>query len=149
MTVLLLIIDQLTKWYAVAKKPSFDVLGNFFRIHYTENTGTIFGLFEGTNLIFIVLSVILCFVIAVYMKKEIPKRSFKEKCFALILTGGIGNLIDRIFRGCVIDFLSLRWVGIFNFADMYIVIGVALIIIDELKELVKNGDASRKSKYNE
>ena len=79
MTVLLLILDQLTKWYAVVKKPSFDVLGNFFRIHYTENTGTIFGLFEGTNLIFIVLSVILCFVIAVYMKKEIPKRSFKEK----------------------------------------------------------------------
>ena len=137
MTVLLLIIDQLTKWYAVAKKPSFDVLGNFFRIHYTENTGTIFGLFEGTNLIFIVLSVILCFVIAVYMKKEIPKRSFKEKCFALILTGGIGNLIDRIFRGVVIDYFDFYILGydapVFNLADTFIVVAMFILIILQLR----------------
>lgn len=148
MMLLLVILDQISKWFAFQDKPNFDVLGNFLRIHYIENTGTIFGLLENSNFIFMILSIILCIVIAVYMKLKVPKKSYTEKCLMLILTGGIGNLIDRIFRGFVVDFISLKYVGIFNFADMYIVIGVILIVIFELREFLKNGKASRKSNFN-
>lgn len=147
MVILLGVLDQITKWLAYRNKPSFDILGDFLKIEYTENTGTIFGLFENSNLIFMCLAVILCVVIALYMKKYVPKKSYKEKGFLLILAGGIGNLIDRIFRGFVVDFISLKWVGIFNLADAYIVLGVIFIIILELRELLKNGEASRKSDF--
>lgn len=76
------------------------------------------------------------------------RKSLQEKGFMLILAGGIGNLIDRIFRGFVVDFISLKWVGIFNFADMCIVIGVIFIIILEIMESLKNGKASKKSNFN-
>lgn len=82
------------------------------------------------------------------MKKNVPKKTLQEKGFLLILSGGIGNLLDRIFRGFVVDFISLKWVGIFNFADMYIVIGVIFIIILEITESLKNGKASKKSNFD-
>lgn len=148
MIILLVIIDQLTKLYIYNAKPSFNIIGNFFRVQYTQNTGTIFGLFENSNLIFIFLAITLCFIIAFYMKKNVPKKSLQEKGFLLILSGGIGNLLDRIFRGFVVDFISIKWIGIFNFADMYIVIGVIFIIILELMESLKNGKASKKSNFN-
>lgn len=147
MTILLIIIDQIFKMFANYYKPNFDVINDFLRIHYIENTGTIFGLFENSNLIFICLSIALCAIIAIYMKLKIEKRSQKEKLFFLILAGGISNLIDRIFRGFVVDFISLKWIGIFNFADMYIVIGAILIVILELREILKDGNASKKSKF--
>lgn len=134
---LLIIIDQLTKYFAYAYKPSLNILGDFFRLQYIENTGTIFGLFENSNYIFVALAIILCIIILIYMKKNIEKNSIKEKAFMLILAGGIGNLIDRILRGFVVDFISLKWVGIFNFSDMYIVFGVIIIIFIELQEVIK------------
>lgn len=148
MIVLLLFLDQLSKFFASQCKPNFDMLGDFFRIHYLENTGTIFGLLENSNFVFMVLAIVLCFIIAIYMKLKVPKRSFKEKCFMIILTGGIGNLIDRVFRGFVVDFISLKYVGVFNFADMYIVIGAILLVIFELREIWKDGEASKKSNFN-
>lgn len=148
MIILLVFLDQLSKYFAFQYKPNFDVLGNFLRIHYLENTGTIFGLLENSNFVFMVLAIVLCFIIAIYMKLKVPKKSFKEKCFMIILTGGIGNLIDRIFRGFVVDFISLKYVGVFNFADMYIVIGAILLVIFELREILKDGEASKKSNFN-
>lgn len=143
--VLLIIIDQITKFFAYSKQPDFDIFGDFLRIQYIKNTGTIFGLFENSNYIFLILAAILCIIIAIYMKKKITRESMEEKLFMLILAGGIGNIIDRIFRGFVIDFISLKWVGIFNFSDMYVVIGVTLIIIKEIREIILNSDIDRKN----
>ena len=147
MIVLIVILDQLSKWFAFKNNPDFDVIGKLLRIDYIENTGTIFGLFENSNLIFMILAIILCVIILLYMKKKVPKKSFLEKCFLLILAGGIGNLIDRIIRGFVVDFISLKWVGVFNFADVYIVIGVILIVVYEIGEILKDGKASKKSDF--
>lgn len=143
----LVIIDQISKWFANMYKPSFDVIGDFLQIQYTENTGTIFGLMQDTNTIFIILGVLLCVLIGIYMKYKVPRESATEKCFNLILAGGVGNIIDRIFRGFVVDFISLKWVGIFNFADSYIVIGVLFIIFMEIREIFKDGEADKKSDF--
>ena len=132
---LLIVIDQITKYFANIYKPSLDIIGDFFKVQYIENTGTIFGLLENSNYLFVVLAIILCVAIVFYMKKNVEKNSVKEKAFVLILAGGIGNLIDRIIRGFVVDFISLKWVGIFNFSDMYIVLGVTIIVLIELKDI--------------
>ena len=57
------------------------------------------------------------------------------------------DIIDRIFRGFVVDFISLKWVGIFNFADSYIVLGVLFIIFMEIREIFKDGEADKKSDF--
>lgn len=148
MILLLIFLDQLSKYFAYDAKPSFSVIGNILRIDYIQNTGTIFGLLENSNIVFIVLAFVLCIVICMYMKYKIEKKSITYKCLKLILAGGIGNLIDRIFRGFVVDFISLKFVGVFNFADSYIVIGVIILLFMELKEFIKDGKASRKSNTN-
>lgn len=143
MMIVLIVLDQLAKFFAYKNRPNFDLIGNFLRIHYIENTGTIFGLFENSNLIFLVLAIILCIAVIFYMKKNIERKSMKSKVFGLILAGGIGNIIDRIVRGFVVDFISLKWVGIFNLADSYIVIGVILIAFLEWKEMIIKKDISK------
>ena len=140
MIFLLIMLDQIAKYFAYTIKPDFDILGNFLRLQYIENTGTIFGLLENSNYIFMALAIVLCVLIALYMKKNVEKKSVKEKAFMLILAGGIGNIIDRIIRGFVVDFISLKWVGIFNFSDMYVVFGVIIICILEIKEIMLKKD---------
>ena len=135
MIIILLVIDQLIKWAAIHFKPSFELLGDILKIDYVENTGTIFGFLEGNNTFFIVLAIILCLALSLFMKKYVIRKTFKEKSYMLILSGGLGNLIDRIFRGFVIDYVSLKWVGIFNLSDIYIIIGIILVFIIEIREL--------------
>ena len=140
MIFLLILLDQITKYFAYTTRPDLDILGNFLRLQYIENTGTIFGLFENSNIIFLILAITLCIIIAIYMRKNVEKKSLKEKVFLLILAGGIGNIIDRIVRGFVVDFISLKWVGIFNFSDMYVVIGVIIICLIEIREIILKKD---------
>src|SRR3989344_8052904 len=111
----LLILDIITKIYFKGK--------SFFIFNYTENTGAVFGIFKDNNLFFIILNLIVILII-VYYYKEINIH------YALnfILAGAIGNLISRIYYGFVIDFIDFRIWPIFNFADMFIVIGIMLII---------------------
>ena len=87
MVIVLIILDQIAKYFAYMVKPDFDILGSFLRIQYIENTGTIFGLFENSNYIFMALAIILCILLAVYMRNNIEKKSYKEKLFMLILAG--------------------------------------------------------------
>ncbi|PIN81469.1 signal peptidase II [Candidatus Woesearchaeota archaeon CG10_big_fil_rev_8_21_14_0_10_32_9] len=121
--VALLIFDQLSKILLFEK--DFDL--GLFRITFVKNTGMSFGLFQGTNLFLIFVSII-AIVAFVYFRHE-----FKESLFfiALIITGTLGNLIDRIFRGFVIDFINFGWWPVFNFADSFIFVGVFGLIIYE------------------
>lgn len=146
MIVLLILLDQFTKYIAYTQKPDFDIIGDFLRMQYIGNTGTIFGLFENANFFFMVLAMILCVVIVIYLRKSVSPQSGKAKALWLILAGGIGNLIDRMVRGFVVDFISLKWVGIFNLADTYVVIGVILVIFFEWIEWKKNLTTTQKEK---
>lgn len=133
----LLILDQVTKYLAYYFQPNFNILGHFFRMQYIENTGTIFGLFQNANIVFTILAIILCVIIVFYIVQKTEKKSAIRYAMMLILAGGLGNLIDRIWRGFVVDFISLKWVGIFNLADSYVVIGVGIILFLEVKEYIQ------------
>lgn len=135
--IIMVLIDQLIKYFVFLNEPKFVVIPKWLSIIYTKNTGTLFGIAQGSNMVFIVTSLIIIFLILFIMFKKIDKYSFKRKLWQLVLAGGISNLIDRIFRGFVIDYVSIKFFGVCNLADFCIVIGVILLAIEEVKDLMK------------
>lgn len=129
----LVIIDQIIKYFVSAYlQPvgSVSVIDNIFSLTYVENKGVAFGMFSDMRWIFVVLTSILLVIIIFYMFKKRPKGKFFYVCAALIIGGGIGNLIDRIFYGYVIDYLSLSFFPpVCNFADYCITAGTIMLVI--------------------
>lgn len=141
--VLLLLIDQITKWIATVNLPYrayVDVIPGVFRWHYTLNDGMAFGWLGGATWVLILVTVIGLGIMA-YLLKDFNLSTNRVYSIAMILmiAGTLGNFIDRLFRdGHVIDFLNLTifpWT--FNFADMYLTFGVILFAIDTF--FVKKG----------
>ncbi len=129
------ILDQLTKLWASGSLQGagvVQVIPGVLNFRYIENTGMAFGLFgNGTWILTIaslVLSVLLTIVIVKYRKKY-PR--FPMICVALILSGAIGNLIDRAFAGYVVDFIEFAFVNfaVFNVADVCVTVGTVMLIV--------------------
>lgn len=133
LAVLAAVIDQIIKYFVNTNlKPvgSVDVIPNLFSLSYVENRGAAFGMLADARWIFIVFTVIVTAVfIVVVIKNRINSKLFAASAI-LIIGGGIGNLIDRIFLGYVIDYLSLSFFPpVCNFADYCITVGAVLLII--------------------
>lgn len=124
------ILDQLTKVYAVKNfQDPISVIGEFFTFRLSGNTGIAFGIELPTTGI-IVLTIILLLLVIYLLQKELNlKKNLTIISSALIIGGGLSNLIDRFTYGSVVDFISIWKWPIFNLADIYITVGVLLIII--------------------
>lgn len=142
LAIILLVVDQVTKYLTDKFVPygaNLSVISykNLFNITNVHNTGAAFSILQGKNFLFIVMIIIFLFAIGYWIYKNNKKLTGLQKyAFCLVVSGGAGNLIDRIFRGAVIDFLdfginSLRWPS-FNIADSIICIAVVLIFLDIL-----------------
>ena len=137
---LLVILDQLTKLLVIKLIPLNDsviLIKNFLKFYYIRNTGAAFGMFSGYTIILILITLgVLYFLYKEIKNNKIDILSISS--FVLIFAGAIGNLIDRVFRHYVIDFISFtlfkREMAIFNVADIYITFGVALIMYSIIKE---------------
>ncbi|MCD8026626.1 MAG: signal peptidase II [Clostridiales bacterium] len=131
--VILAVIDQIIKYFvSVYLEPvgTITVIDNLLNLTYVENDGVAFGMFSDMRWIFVALTSILLLVIIFIMFRKRPKSRFFYICAALIIGGGIGNLIDRIMYGYVIDYLSLSlFAPVCNFADYCITIGTVMLII--------------------
>lgn len=123
--------DQLIKMRVTDKimpYTSIEIIKNFLYITYVENTGISFGLFKGLRLVFIILTFIVCLVISYYILKFYKKHIAVTVCLALIVGGAIGNLIDRIRFGYVIDYIHFTiFPPVFNLADSAIVCGAIVL----------------------
>lgn len=130
---LIVIIDQAIKYFiATGLKPvgELSVIDGLFKLVYTENRGVAFGMFQNMRWIFVAVTSILLFAIIFYMFRKRPSGKLFYVSAGLIIGGGIGNLIDRIVLGYVIDYLSLSFFSpVCNFADYCITIGVILLVI--------------------
>lgn len=137
--IIIIILDQITKFLIIEK--NIIIIPNFLSLTYTENTGVAFNI-GSNNLFFIILVNIIILGIIIKFIKEIKEDiNFKILIsLVLILVGGIGNLIDRIFRGYVIDFIDVNLFNFpnFNVADISIAIGVFLLIIILLNQVLKD-----------
>lgn len=131
--ILLVAADQLTKLYAVnvIKPQGFvKVIDNFYYFTYTENRGAAFGIFQNKQLFFIIVTLIIFLVLGYVLVKYRIEGKLFYTATVLIVAGGIGNLIDRIFRGYVVDFLQFSFFSpVCNLADYYITVGAVMLII--------------------
>lgn len=138
---LLVCLDQYTKSVVatllIINNPK-EVIPNFFYLNHVENTGAAWSIMEGKQTFFIIISFIALIVFVYMLYKEKDKGLLNVSSYLLIIGGTIGNLIDRIRNGCVVDFLDFKIFGydfpVFNLADTFLTIGVFLLIISLIKE---------------
>ncbi len=145
-----ILLDQLTKFLVmknmdIAKEVS--IIPNFLSLFYVENTGAAFSSFLNQQLFLIIISILFLVVLIILIRKEKYTTIFSHISLGILLGGMIGNLIDRLFLGAVVDFISVTIFGykfaVFNIADMGITCGVAIyliscIIMEIKKEEEKN-----------
>lgn len=135
-TILLIVADQLTKLWALEylhhAARIIPVIDGVFEFRYLENRGVAFGMMEGQIWLFIPITLLISALIIVMLLRS-PMRKHKMFCFpaVMVMAGAIGNLIDRMAYGYVIDFLYFRLIDfpIFNFADCCVVIGACLLFV--------------------
>lgn len=135
-----IIIDQLTKGLVITylkNKHSIKIIDNFFSLTYVENTGGAWGMFSGKLWGFIVVTLIALSILVYLMKFfDLKEHTLFSISLILMVTGTLGNFIDRILKGYVVDFLDFYIFGynfpVFNFADICLTIGTALLVIDIL-----------------
>ena len=131
------LVDQVSKLLVVrflADVGSVDVIPGIFRFTYVENRGAAFGMLSEHRWIFMVLSTVAIVALLVYLWKFHPESYLACTAFSLIVGGGIGNMIDRVRLGWVIDFLDFcafpkLWVWVFNIADACVCVGAGLLIL--------------------
>lgn len=144
--IIIVFLDQITKYTLMGK--NLTIIPNILNFTYTENTGVAFGI--GANNIFltIIVNIIVLGVIIDCIRKN--QTDFKILIpLILIFSGGVGNLIDRIFRGYVIDFIDINLFNFpnFNIADICITIGIIFLIIIILN-LTKNDTKNKNFSQN-
>jgi signal peptidase II len=128
-----LLIDQYAKHLTVSSMrlgQSIPLAGSIFRLTYITNTGAAFGILKGANAYFIILSALLMIFLYIYLatRKSVPLLT--QAALGLISGGATGNLLDRIFRGHVVDFFDVRFFSVFNTADLMINLGVAILLFE-------------------
>jgi lipoprotein signal peptidase len=130
---LIIALDQFTKYIirvSIELNQSVPVIDGIFHITYIHNSGAAFSIFENKTLFLVVMQLIVITVALIFL---IMKQKQEHWCLLLsvsmIAAGGIGNMIDRIINGYVVDFFDFRIWPIFNIADISVCIGCGLLII--------------------
>lgn len=130
-TAILIIIDRASKILAakyLAGGPAVVVIPYLLGLRYLENTGMAFSLLSGKTIFLAGVTSVALVVMAYFLFVKKYGDKFERFCFILIFAGGVGNLIDRIFQGYVIDYFEFLFMdfAIFNVADVYVCVGVGL-----------------------
>ncbi len=135
--VALVVIDQVTKLMALRLlEPvgSVNVIEGVFRFTYVENRGAAFGMFSEHRWVFMVISTVAIVALIIYLWKFRPDSRFACMAISMIAAGGIGNMIDRVYLGFVVDFLDFcafpeLWAWVFNVADACVCVGGGMLVL--------------------
>lgn len=140
-SIILLCIDQISKLLVVnllTKTDSITIIKNFFYLTYINNDGAAFSILVGKRIFLILIAVLVIVMLIRYIKKNNIQNKLELVSISLIIVGSLGNLMDRVVRGYVIDFLDFKIFNynfpIFNLADTFIVIGVFLLLLKEIRK---------------
>lgn len=131
--VLIIALDQITKYLVInniGPNDTVTVIKNVFEFVYVKNTGGAFSILNNATWLLSIVSIIFCIGVVVYFVKVKPKE--KNICLALsmMFAGALGNAIDRIFRGFVVDFIKTSFINfpVFNVADIAITVGAVILV---------------------
>lgn len=134
--IIILLADIFTKKLACAALSggtSIPIIKNVFHLTYVENRGIAFGAFSGGRTFFVIISIIMIAALFVYLYKTPKERRtvWQKASIALVVGGAVGNLIDRVRLGYVIDFFDFRLINfpVFNVADIAVCIGIGMLMI--------------------
>ena len=162
--VALVLIDQVTKLFVVrlmSPGESVDLIEGIFRFTYVQNEGAAFGMLSEHRWVFMVISVVAIVAMLVYLWKFRPDSKLACMSISMIISGGIGNMIDRIFRSgvdangkefyYVVDFLDFcafpqLWKWVFNFADSCVCVGGGLLVLWLIISIIKDEKKARAEK---
>ena len=146
-------VDQITKWLAVIFLQGNGSIGWagvdwFVHFRYVENRGAAWGMFSDQRWVFMTFSTIAIVAVLAFMFAKKPKNKLLCTALSLIVAGGIGNMIDRIFVGYVVDFLEFSFVDfpVFNGADCFVCIGAAMLILYLVMDTVREMKADKLKK---
>ena len=131
LTIAVIICDQLTKYVVRETIPLYEtfIQVGIFSIVHGQNTGSAFGLFAGFTNFLIIASLIGLALILYFFVKQASANLFVRIAVGLIVGGAVGNLIDRVKDGFVVDFISVGWWPAFNVADSAISIGMTVMLL--------------------
>ena len=157
-------VDQASKWLVICfldREEPFVLIDGVLRFSYVENSGAAFGSFSDMRWIFIVISVIGIIAMLVYLWKFRPKSKWACTALSLVIGGGIGNMIDRLFytgtlektigENVVIDFIDFYafpnlWKWVFNVADSFVCVGAGILIVWCFKAAIDEAKAEKAKK---
>ena len=127
-------LDQLTKALVVANIPvgeTVKALPGVFHLAHLHNTGAAFSMLEGGRWFFALICAAGLIIVAVLIKKKVIQAPFELWCLAAIFGGGIGNLVDRIRLGYVVDMFEVEFMNfaVFNVADIFITCGAVALFV--------------------
>jgi signal peptidase II len=149
--VLVFVADQLSKWIIVHSSGfslgvypphgGMEIIPGFFNLVYAVNYGAAWGMLEGFSIVLILLAVLVLGLLALFRNQLELHLPLHQLCFGLITGGILGNTLDRLFRGHVVDFLDVllpfyRW-PTFNIADSAIVVGTGLYLLLSFRQADK------------
>jgi len=127
-----LILDRVSKWLTVQYvKPigSYPVIKDVFHFTYVENRGAAWGIMQNGRWIFVGVTAVVCVAIVVFLIREKSMAPLLRVSLSVILGGAIGNLVDRVLYGYVVDMIHVKFIDypVFNIADSATVVGTILL----------------------
>lgn len=128
-------LDQLTKWLSVKflmpLGKSVPIIDGVLQLTYVENTGAAFGMLKEHRWVFILVSTVAILGISLFLYLGHAPTRFTAISLSMIISGGIGNMIDRLFLGYVVDFIDFCLIdfAVFNGADSFVCVGCALMVL--------------------
>lgn len=136
------VIDQLSKWLCVEflkPKGSVPIIKDVIHLTYVENRGMAFGLMADARWVFMVTSVIMIVAMGLYLYLGMCENKLYWISVAMVVSGGIGNMIDRVALGYVVDFIDFTLIdfAVFNGADSFVCIGAGMLVLALVLDIVK------------
>ena len=148
-------IDQLTKMLISINMKPFTgktIIKGFFDITYVQNKGAAWGILNNNLPVLIFISMAAIFLLNSYINKEQKETMLLTISYGLLMGGIIGNLIDRVFKSYVVDFLNFYIFNynypVFNLADTFIIIGILLMVVEIIRGDINEHKSGRRTKKN-
>ncbi|MBO7304167.1 MAG: signal peptidase II [Clostridia bacterium] len=143
-------LDQLTKWLAVKFLSPIEtqpLIKGVLHLTYVENRGAAFGMLADHRWIFIVVSTVTILGMGFALYAGFMENKLYTVATAMIISGGIGNMIDRILLGYVVDFIDFRLINfaVFNGADSFVCVGAGLLVLALVTDIVKEQKSKKRS----
>ena len=127
-----IVLDRITKIYAVKHFINNPRSGSLINLTYLENRGAAFGILQDKRILFVILTIAIVIYLLYYFITNLKSNPLVLNiAFSLIISGALGNFYDRLFQGYVVDFIEFAFVDfpVFNIADILVTVGCGLLII--------------------